>query len=279
MPNLRTEAVREYFDRNVDEWDEFRYRDQTYVGRARFAGEFLRRLSVPSRILDLGCGTGRQTLDALRAGHHVVAMDVSLEMARDAPDRPALVVVADATALPFRDGSLDAAIALGLIGFVPDREGLCGELRRVLGSGGQIVCDVGNPEDRVLLRRLSRVLEVPLAALGRIATRRPPPAGQEPGPSFYASHFTKCAPEDLRALLARFGFQVIAEGGAGFGELQLRSRHLLPWRIEMAVTRLLNWSSRRFPIRFLARNALIYVVGARRTARGAPPTASTAQAP
>jgi SAM-dependent methyltransferase len=49
-------------------------------------------------------------------------------------------------ALPLDDGSLDAAITVNTIYFVPELEPACDELARVLRSGGRVVVGVGDPD-------------------------------------------------------------------------------------------------------------------------------------
>jgi SAM-dependent methyltransferase len=261
--------VRAYFDAHVEEWDRDRYRDSAYVGRGGFAASILRALERKGRVLDVGCGAGRQALDAVQAGHTVVAIDLSYGMvqaARDrlraeAPHAPALMVVADATALPFRQGSFDAAIALGLIGFVPDREALLDQLTTALRPDGQLVCDVGLPEERVLLNRVNRWLDLLLGWLVALVPRWAVPRIP---PGFYAAHFAKATPDQLRRWLGARGFAVGGEAGAGFGELRLKGRPLLPWRATMLLTGWLNALSRRLWPGLLARHAMIYLVAARR---------------
>ncbi|MFL5539133.1 MAG: class I SAM-dependent methyltransferase [Longimicrobiaceae bacterium] len=266
-------AVRAFFDGRVEEWDTARYTDETYVGRGRVALGWLRRLGRGRRVLDLGCGTGRQAVGALRAGGRVVAMDFSLPMARatldrvtrEAPGAPAAVVVADAQHLPFRAGSFDAALALGVLGFVPDRAAMLCEARRVLAPGGTLVCDVGVPEERVLFGALRRLAAAPFR-------RRRAPGPEQPV-GWYRRNFVKHAPGELEALLAAGGFRVRARGGAGFGELGG-----VPWRVQQWAARLLSAASVLPGGGPLARHALTYLVRAERMPDPGP-AAAPARAP
>lgn len=265
-------AVRRFFDGRVEEWDTARYTDETYRSRGRIALAWLREMGPAKRVLDVGCGTGRQTLGAVAAGDRVVAMDFSYPMAhatrerlrREAPGAPAAVIVADAQHLPFRDGSFDAAIALGVVGFVPDRGRMLDEARRVLAPGGTLVCDAGVPEGRVLFQALSAAASRPLQAAGRwvrrTVLRRPPPPGEPVG--WYRRNFAKHAPEELEALLRGAGFVLRARGGAGFGELRLAGVALLPWRVQQWIARGLSAASVLPGGGPLARRALTYLVRA-----------------
>jgi ubiquinone/menaquinone biosynthesis C-methylase UbiE len=281
----RRPAVRAYFDRNVREWDTERYLDQTYVGRARHALRWLRRLGAGTRVLDLGCGTGRQTVDALRAGHAVVSADFSFQMARATRDRvlrecpgtaPA-VVVADALHPPFRPGSFDAVMALGVIGFVPDPPEMLRQANGLLRPGGTLVCDVGVPERRVLLHALGGALDGPLTALRRAwreRVRRLPPESPRAAEGWYRQHFTKHAPDEIESLLRRAGLTPVGCGGSGFGELRVLGRRLLPWRVEQALTALLGRLTGVRGAGWLARRALTYVVCSVRAPASVPARAA-----
>ena len=271
-PPDRREAVRAWFDGAVGEWDTRRYLDQTYVGRARLALGWLRRLGRGKRVLDLGCGTGRQSVAAIRAGDRVVSADFSFEMARATRDRilrecpgaaPA-VVVADALDPPFRPGAFDAVMALGVVGFVPDRPAMLEAAHALVRPGGVLVCDVGVPERRVLFPVLGRALDRPLAAVRRLRGRPAPEAPPAP-PAWYREHFVKHAPEEIEAMLRAAGFTPVARGGSGTGELRLGGRLVLPWRVQGAVTRLLNALSALPGGGWIARRSLTYVV---RSVRG-----------
>lgn len=287
----RRPAVRAYFDRAVQEWDTERYLDQTYVGRARHALRWLRALGPGRRVLDLGCGTGRQTVEALRAGHRVVSADFSYEMARatrdrirrEAPAAAPMVIVADAMHPPFRRGAFDAVMALGVVGFVPDAPAMLRESAALLTPGGTLVCDVGVPERRVLFNALGRAADRPLRALLRMWRERIRGVPPEPPPrveGWYRAHFTKHTPERMEALLRQVGLAPEARAGSGFGELRIGGRALLPWRVEQALAAVLGGLTGLRGGGWLARRALTYVVRARRVSHPAPdPTTDLAPHP
>lgn len=265
---MNNAAIRAFFDTRVDEWDSLRYGDETYIGRGRAALRFIHSAGTNRRVLDLGCGTGRQSLELLRQGQQVVSADFSPEMARatrerilrEYPESRPLVVVADATQLPFRDGSFDSVLALGLVGFVANRDTLLGGLHDVLTPHGELACDAGVPEREVLLQAISRTLEAPFNGLRRIwcAIRRRPMSERSTG--WYSQNFIKHSPAAFETLLQRNGFTPIDRAGAGFGELRIFTLSLLPWRLHSLLTRILNELSTRPRTKFLARHALTYVV-------------------
>jgi len=87
------------------------------------------------RIVDLG-GGGEGVIGRLR-GRQVVAVDIRQGELDDAPDGPTKVV-GDARALPFPDGSFDAATAFFFLMYVQDadRDKVLAEGYRVLRPGG-----------------------------------------------------------------------------------------------------------------------------------------------
>jgi SAM-dependent methyltransferase len=98
-------------------------------------------------LLDLGCGAGTRFFAARGP---TVGVDVSLASLRRASALYAAVARADATRLPFADGSFDLVVSADLIGHIPpaDKPALLAELWRVLRPGGRtfhvVECDAQN---------------------------------------------------------------------------------------------------------------------------------------
>jgi SAM-dependent methyltransferase len=99
------------------------------------------------RVLDAGCGPGRFTLEMLRLGAHVTALDISpgqLELLRArVPDVEA--VVGDITDLTrFSDDGFDVTVCFGgPLSYVVDRAALAvAELVRVTRPGGHLLVSV-----------------------------------------------------------------------------------------------------------------------------------------
>ena len=108
------------------------------------------------RLLDLGCGQGRHTYEALRRGAEVVAADLNeadladvetmvgaLAEAGDIkPPEGPVTVRADACAMPFEDESFDRVIAAEILEHVPDDRAAIGEIARVTRRGGVVAVSV-----------------------------------------------------------------------------------------------------------------------------------------
>jgi SAM-dependent methyltransferase len=101
-------------------------------------------------VLETAAGTGivtRKLRDILPVGSHLTATDLNppmLEVARTKfrPGEQVEFRPADATALPFPDGSFDAVMCQFGVMFFPDKEKSYREVRRVLAPGGRYVFSV-----------------------------------------------------------------------------------------------------------------------------------------
>jgi arsenite methyltransferase len=99
-------------------------------------------------VLDIGCGTGTDLLIAAsRVGPNGRAIGIDMtEAMRDRALSCAAaaglsnveVHLADATALPLPDGSIDVVISNGVLNLVPEKDKAFAELWRVLRPGGRL---------------------------------------------------------------------------------------------------------------------------------------------
>lgn len=99
----------------------------------------------PSRVADVGCGTGATAETLLAAGvATVVALDASPEaLAHTAAAHPRVTAVsAVAEALPVRDGALDAVVSLDVIEHLDDDVAALSAYRRALRRDGRVVIAV-----------------------------------------------------------------------------------------------------------------------------------------
>ena len=117
-----------------------------------FAIDIARRAATdsPPRVLETACGTGivtRALLDALPPGTPLTATDLNSELLANArrkcrPDEAVSLQLADATALPFPDGSFDTLVCQFGVMFYPDKDKGYREALRVLASGGRYLFSV-----------------------------------------------------------------------------------------------------------------------------------------
>jgi ubiquinone/menaquinone biosynthesis C-methylase UbiE len=117
-----------------------------------YANDIARRTAVfsPRRVLEIAAGTGiatRRLRDLLPAGVRLTATDLNppmLEIARAKfrPDEQVDFRPADATTLPFPDGSFDAVVCQFGVMFFPDKDKSYREVHRVLAPGGRYLFNV-----------------------------------------------------------------------------------------------------------------------------------------
>jgi SAM-dependent methyltransferase len=93
----------------------------------RIAAAIIAALGRAASVVNVGAGAGSYE----PADRRVVAVELSREMIRQRPAGAAPVVQASATALPFRAGAFDAALAVLTVHHWPDRAQGLAELRRV----------------------------------------------------------------------------------------------------------------------------------------------------
>ena len=189
-----------------------------------------RRLTVRAvvrpgdRVLDACCGTGDLAVEAERAGATVTGLDFSERMLDRARRKSAGIewVHGDLLALPFADGSFDAATVGFGIRNVEELEGGLRELARVLRPGGRLGClEITRPRG-ALKPFFGLWFDGVVPVAGRIL----------PGGDAYtylpASVRRFPGPEDLGAAMRRAGFGEIGWRLLGGGIVALHAATRLP---------------------------------------------------
>ena len=203
---LAPDAVRSMFDRIAPVYD--------VMNRVMTAGldQRWRRLAARAvvrpgdRVLDACCSTGDLAIAGLREGGRVTGLDFSERMLERARRKAPEIewVRGDALALPFEDGSFDAATVGFGVRNLDDLEGGLRELARVLRPGGRVaVLEITRP--RGLLRPFFRFwFDGVVPVLGKVL----------PGGAAYtylpASVRRFPGPEDLGALIEAAGFRAVS---------------------------------------------------------------------
>ena len=115
-----------------------------YRGRRRLLDRVISAMVLPpgARILDAGCGSGRNMVELARYGS-VAGVEVSPESAGVARGREVgQVVEGSIGAMPFADDSFELAVCLDVIEHLEDDHGALVELRRVVAPGGALLVTV-----------------------------------------------------------------------------------------------------------------------------------------
>jgi SAM-dependent methyltransferase len=113
-------------------------------------------LAPGDRVLDVGAGFGRHVFECARRGAGVVAIDYAadevvetratldamIDAGELADDHLASVLRADATELPFADGTFDVVITSEVLEHIQDDVAAIGEMVRVLKPGGTFAATV-----------------------------------------------------------------------------------------------------------------------------------------
>jgi ubiquinone/menaquinone biosynthesis C-methylase UbiE len=142
------------FDRAADYYDRTRgyppgVAEQVAALLVRAGG-----LHAGSRVLELGVGTGRVALPLARHVRELVGVDRSPAMLARLRHKqgaePIVPLIADGNALPLRDHSCSAAIAVHFFHLVADWQGVLREVARVLEPGSMLLLG----EDSQLLPEL-----------------------------------------------------------------------------------------------------------------------------
>lgn len=115
-----------------------------YRGRRTVIEGVLKGIELPpdARILDAGCGSGRNMVELARHGAvtGVELSQTSVELARERGCGE--VVAGSILEMPFADASFDLAVSLDVIEHLQDDLGALRELRRVVAPGGALLVTV-----------------------------------------------------------------------------------------------------------------------------------------
>ena len=113
-------------------------------------------LQEGERLLDLGCGNGRHTLEAARYPVRVVGLDFSPDDLKTAKYMYADLkrkgevrghadsIIGDAQNLPFKDGAFDKALCTEVFEHIPDDRRGIAEFVRVAKPGAPVAVSVPN---------------------------------------------------------------------------------------------------------------------------------------
>jgi trans-aconitate methyltransferase len=174
-------------------WDAGLYDDKhSFVWK--LAAGVLELLNAQSgeRVLDLGCGTGHLTARIAETGAHVVGVDRSPDMIRQAKEKyPSLQFeVMDAREITL-DGKFDAVFSNATLHWIKEPERVIAGIGKLLRPGGRFVAEFGGKGNTA---ELLKAVQLSWQKLGI--------AGPAPHPWYYPSL------AEYAGLLEQHGFEV-----------------------------------------------------------------------
>ena len=142
------EVVRRGYDAIAERYNA--WADSFETPERAWIGKLLARLEPGSRVLDLGCGGGRQA-QAFASGYRYTGVDLSAAQLGLARRRlpEATFIQADVTELELGPASFDAVVSLFMLGHIPrlDQEPLLRKVATWLRPGGLFVATLGTSGD------------------------------------------------------------------------------------------------------------------------------------
>ena len=126
------------YDRIASAYDD-RYKHNVYPGLTRAVLDFAG--TAPSRVLELGCGTGHWLSLLSAHGSEVIGVDSSAMMLRQAREKVTTdrLLRARAEELPVADATFDRVLIVNALHHFTDAERVTREARRVLREGGAVM--------------------------------------------------------------------------------------------------------------------------------------------
>lgn len=156
FPKDYLKIVKEVYDLMADEYDVFDpCTGPFFINSYRTCDHYIRKMLphwANKMVLDVGCGTGLQTLQFAKAAMRVIGIDLSerlIEKAKTKAESLGLnnvyLIKADATCIPLEDNSVDYVSSYGdVIGHIPEYKKAIKEMTRVCRSGGIVTIEYDN---------------------------------------------------------------------------------------------------------------------------------------
>lgn len=269
--------VNEYFQTHASHWNDIYSGSvgdvwsQVHRDRHRMTLAWVDNLALApgARVLDVGCGAGRLSVDLARRGLRVVAIDSTEAMVAQTREHAAqagfgadvlTVEIGDATALAFADGAFDLVIALGVVPWLEDPQRAVSEMARVTRDGGYLLVTTDNvarlhsffdPWLNPATAQLKRFAKATLARAGLYH-----PSGRSLGARLHSARFTDAA-------LVSAHLTKLRGATVGFGPFTFFRRGILPISYGIALhRRLQRLADRHVPV--LRATGSQYVVLARK---------------
>lgn len=140
--------IREFYDADAVSYDEKRFGEDSWETNVHqnILLDFLSNIHEQSRVLEVGCGTGRFTKTLVKQEFETTAVDLSEAMIRETLRRchsldgqnPPSVLNADVNNIALDDDSFDVCIMINVTSHLPNPEVSFQEIARVVRTGGHI---------------------------------------------------------------------------------------------------------------------------------------------
>ena len=139
---LASKSNQEFYDRISPIYDQCFVTHKVHASNiTKILRESYKGREKDTLVLDLGCGTGLLSNTLFGKGFEVLGADISLESLRLLQQRESRIktIQADATQLPFADGSFHTVASLGAWRHFPDPRKVIAEVARILKDDGLLI--------------------------------------------------------------------------------------------------------------------------------------------
>jgi ubiquinone/menaquinone biosynthesis C-methylase UbiE len=266
----RKQIVRDHFHHVSRDWND------VYAGgdlqsihiqlRQQLVLRFVEALGLPAgaQVLEVGCGTGRTTLELALRGFRVNALDfapnmlnVARQNVRDRTAVSAHFMSADAEQLPIAGACVDLIVSMGVIGYVPQWQQALAEMFRAIRPGGHLIITCPNKWG------LSHLVNPEPLKLGRLKTTL---LGRKPRKTSGYALSTRHTPAQFDEALRDVGFEVLESATHTYGPFCPLGQNVLPESLSVKLHFFLQRMADRRRVPYLHRLGKHYIVVARKLA-------------
>jgi ubiquinone/menaquinone biosynthesis C-methylase UbiE len=155
---------------NIDYWEKtLKNPPKSYIKLFRQEKDYLRKsIKQGEKVLDIGCGEGRNILSIIDITDNVVGIDIDQKAVEDTKinlkDYPRVdILLGSATSLPFDDENFDTVIfSMTIVNLDSEKEKALSEMKRVVKRDGKIILSVYSDKALEERRNMYKQVEVPI---------------------------------------------------------------------------------------------------------------------
>ena len=252
-------AVTDYFSTNAKFWEVIYDPKQAEIdkmftdsitGRKRDVLELVDKYAGAKqlRILDIGCGPGIFMEELLRRGHHVIGMDMTEKMVREAFENTqkkyserAACVLGDIENIPFKYGSFDLILCIGVLSYLQEQEKSAKEIARVIKKNGIFI--TSNP-NKLRMNILLDPYYYVVYSLNALKSKLFKNKGFENSPEkkvatvdSMMTFMKRFSYWQVMSFFTKHNFKELDTAGNGFGPLTLWRKEPIPATISLSFSR------------------------------------------